>query len=182
MADKEFYTMKIAGLERNLPICPLNEDINIAGFIMFSDVEITVKAAEELLKKAPDFDIILTSEAKGIPLAYEMSRQSGKTYIVARKGIKLYMKEPFGVEVKSITTAGVQHLYLSKADKDLMKGKKILIADDVISTGESLNALVKLVDAVGGILVGQFTVLAEGDAAKRDDITFLEELPILPNK
>ncbi len=173
------YTLKVAGLTRELPICPLNDKIDIAAFIMFSDVELTVKTAEELLKKVPEFDIILTAESKGIPLGYEMARQSGKKYIVARKSVKLYMTNPVSVEVKSITTAKMQTLYLSEEDAKELKGKKVLIVDDVISTGESLNALIKLVEKVGGNIVGKAAVLAEGDAADRDDIIFLEGLPLL---
>lgn len=172
------YKMTIAGLERELPICPLNEKLDIAAFVMFSDVEITVKSAEELLKKCPDFDVILTAESKGIPLAYEMARQSGKPYVVARKSVKLYMTDPISVTVKSITTAAEQVLHLSKEKADLINGKKVLIVDDVISTGESLNALVQLTEAAGGKITGQAAVLAEGDAADRDDIIFLEKLPL----
>lgn len=170
--------MKIAGLERDLPKCPLNDKLEIAGFIMFSDVEITTKTAEELLKKSPEFDIIITAESKGIPLAYEMARQSGKNYVVARKSVKLYMTNPISVEVKSITTSAVQTLYLSEEDVNKLKGKKVLIIDDVISTGESLRAIEALVEKAGGIICGKGAVLAEGDAAKRTDIFFLEELPL----
>lgn len=170
--------MKIAGLERDLPKCPLNDKLEIAGFIMFSDVEITTKTAEELLKKSPEFDIIITAESKGIPLAYEMARQSGKNYVVARKSVKLYMTNPISVEVKSITTSAVQTLYLSEEDANKLKGKKVLIIDDVISTGESLRAIETLVEKAGGIICGKGAVLAEGDAAKRTDIFFLEELPL----
>lgn len=173
------YTLNVAGLTRELPVCPLNDKIDIAAFIMFSDVEMTVKAAEELLKKVPDFDVILTAESKGIPLGYEMSRQSGKKYIVARKSVKLYMTNPVSVEVKSITTEALQTLYLSEEDAKELQGKRVLIADDVISTGESLNALIALAEKVQGNVSGKAAVLAEGDAAKRDDIIFLQELPLL---
>ncbi|MBO4877156.1 MAG: adenine phosphoribosyltransferase [Ruminococcus sp.] len=172
------YKMTIAGLERELPICPLNDKLDIAAFVMFSDVEITVKSAEELLKKCPDFDVIITAESKGIPLAYEMARQSGKPYVVARKSVKLYMTDPISVTVKSITTAAEQVLHLSKEKAELINGKKVLILDDVISTGESLNALEKLTEAAGGTITGKAAVLAEGDAADRDDIIFLEKLPL----
>ncbi|MBO5319625.1 MAG: adenine phosphoribosyltransferase [Ruminococcus sp.] len=174
----DFYKMTIAGLERELPLCPLNEKLDIAAFIMFSDTELTVAASEELLKKCPDFDVILTAESKGIPLAYEMSRQSGKPYVVARKSVKLYMTEPVSVTVKSITTAAEQTLYLSQEKAAMLKGKRVLLADDVISTGESIAALVKLTEAAGGETVGKAAVLAEGDAADREDITFLEKLPL----
>ena len=175
---QEFYKMNIAGLERSLPKCPLNEKLDIAAFIMFSDIEITTKSAEELLKKAPDFDVILTAESKGIPLGYEMARQSGKNYVVGRKSVKLYMTDPISVEVKSITTSAVQTLYLSKEDVERLNGKNVLIVDDVISTGESLRALEALVEKAGGNICGKCAVLAEGDAADRKDIFFLEKLPI----
>lgn len=177
----KFYTMKIAGLERQLPICPLNDKLSIAGFIMFSDVELTVKCAEALLKKAPEFDIILTAESKGIPLAYEMSRQSGKNYILARKGAKLYMQNPTKVVVKSISTAKVQELYIDELDVQRLNGKRVLIVDDVISTGESLRALEELLAKTTGKAVAKMAVLAEGDAKDRDDIIFLEPLPLFFN-
>ena len=172
------YKMTIAGLERELPICPVSDKLDIAAFVMFSDVEVTVKAAEELLKKCPDFDIIITAESKGIPLAYEMARQSGKSYVVARKSVKLYMTDPVEVEVKSITTADVQKLYLAADKAAMLKGKKVIIVDDVISTGESLKALETLTAAAGGSIAGEAAVLAEGDAADRDDIIFIEKLPL----
>ena len=126
------YTLNIAGLTRQLPICKVNDKLSIAAFIMFSDVELTVACATELLKKCPEFDVIVTAEAKGIPLAYEMSRQSGKRYIPARKGPKLYMAEPVIVEDQSITTAAKQRLVLDKKDLEYMNGKRVLIVDDVI--------------------------------------------------
>lgn len=174
----DFYTLKVAGLTRELPLCPLNDKLDIAAFIMFSDVELTVACAEELLKKVPEFDVILTAESKGIPLGYELSRQSGKKYIVARKSVKLYMKNAVAVEVKSITTASKQTLYLDENDMNYLSGKRVLIADDVISTGESLNSLIELVKKAGGNLVCKSAVLAEGEAADRDDIVFLEKLPL----
>ena len=172
------YKMTIAGLERELPICPLNDKLDIAAFIMFSDVEVTIAAAEELLKKCPEFDVILTAESKGIPLGYELSRQSGKPYVVARKSVKLYMTDPIAVTVKSITTAAEQTLYLAAEKAEMLRGKRVLIADDVISTGESLKALEKLVEAAGGNIAAEAAVLAEGDAADRTDIVFLEKLPL----
>ena len=170
----ETYKMTIAGLERELLRCPINDKVDIAAFIMFSDVELTVACAEELLKKCGDFDVILTAESKGIPLAYEMARQSGKSYVVARKSVKLYMSDPVEVTVKSITTVNVQKLYISREKAEMLKGRKVLIVDDVISTGESLKALEKLTAAVGGEIAGEAAVLAEGDAADRDDIIFFK--------
>ena len=175
----ETYKIKIAGLERDLSVCPINENLSIAAFILFSDVEMTVAASRELLRKVPEFDVIITPEAKSIPLAYEMARQSGKNYVVARKNAKLYMREPFSVEVNSITTMGMQKLYLGQDEAKLLKDKKVLVADDVISTGESLAAVLELVKIAGGNVVSSCAVLAEGDAAERTDIVFLEKLPLI---
>lgn len=172
------YKMNIAGLDRELPLCPVNDKLDIGAFVMFSDVELTVACARDLLKKAPDFDLILTAESKGIPLAYEMARQSGKNYILARKGAKLYMQNAVSIEVKSITTAKVQTLFIDSVDLEKMNGKKVLIVDDVISTGESLRALEALVSKSTADVVGKMAVLAEGDAADRTDIIFLEKLPL----
>lgn len=176
-----FYELKVAGLTRQLPICRVDEHLSIAAFIMFSDVEMTVAAATELLKRVPDYDVLLTAESKGIPLAYEMSRQSGKKYILARKSVKLYMRDPVEVEVKSITTAAPQKLYLDAEDLSYLKGKRVLIVDDVISTGRSLHSLENLVEKAGGIIAGRAAVLAEGEASERTDIIFLAPLPVFPN-
>ncbi len=172
------YKMTIAGLERELPLCEVNEKLDIAAFIMFGDVEITEKSAAELLKICPEHDIVITAEAKGIPLCYEIARQGCGDYIIARKGIKVYMPDPISINVNSITTKNTQTLYLGKDDADKMKGKRVLIVDDVISTGDSLKALEALVEKSGGVIVGKAAVLAEGDAADRDDIIFLEKLPL----
>ena len=172
------YTLQVAGLTRRLPICRVNDELSIAAFVMFSDVPLTVACAEALLKKAPDFDVLVTAEAKGIPLAYEMARQSGKNYIVARKTVKLYMSDPVEIEVQSITTAQAQKLYLGRPEAEMIRGKRVLIVDDVISTGGSLCALEKLVERTEGMIVGKAAVLAEGEAARRDDIFYLKELPL----
>ena len=174
-----YYRMTVAGLERDLPICPLNDKLSIAGFVIFGDQELTVACARDLLAKAPEYDYIITAEAKGIPLAHEMARQAGdKKYILARKAPKLYMKDIIEFKVRSITTAREQTLYLDGADAELIKGKKILIVDDVISTGESLLALEALVERSGGIIAGRMTILAEGDAQDREDLVYLEKLPL----
>jgi len=174
-----FYRMNVAGLERDLPICKVTDSLYIAGFVIFGDQELTVACARELLKKAPEYDYIITAEAKGIPLAHEMARQAGDPkYILARKAPKLYMTDVFSSTVKSITTAKEQTLYLDGADAKLMKGKKILIVDDVISTGESLSALEILVEKAGGIICGRMAILAEGEAQDRADLTYLEKLPL----
>ena len=175
------YSMKIAGLKRELPICRITDDLYIAAFICFGDAEITVACARELLKLVPkdSYDYMLTAEAKSIPLIHEMARQSkAKKYFIARKGPKNYMPDPIHVEDKSITTNGVQKLYLGKDDAELIKGKRILLMDDVISTGGSLAAMEHLVDMAGGTVAGRIAVLAEGDAANRPDIKYLEPLPL----
>ena len=174
-----YYHMTVAGLERDLPICPLNENLSIAGFVIFGDQELTVACARELLKRAPEYDYIITAEAKGIPLAHEMARQAGdKKYILARKGPKLYMRDIFSVTVHSITTAKEQKLYLDGADAALMKGKRILIVDDGISAGGSLHALEARVEKAGGEICGRMAILAEGDAQERKDLIYLEKLPL----
>ena len=174
-----FYRMNIAGVERDLPLCPLNESLYIGAFVMFGDVELTVKCAEALCRVAPEHDVIITAESKGIPLAYEMSRiLDGQRYVLARKAPKLYMRDVIKHETKSITTEAVQTLYLDGYDADFMKGKRVLIVDDVISTGASLASLESLVLRAGGIIAGKMAVLAEGDATLRDDIIYLEKLPL----
>lgn len=173
------YTMTIAGLERHLPLCKLTDDLYIGAFVIFGDVELTKACATELLKKIPEHDIMITAESKGIPLLYEMARQNGENkYILARKGAKLYMQNVFSVQVNSITTAKTQTLYLDGADAEAMRGKRVVIVDDVISTGESLRALEELVTAAGGEIVGKMAILAEGDAKDRTDIQYLEYLPL----
>lgn len=174
----EVYKINIAGVDRELPICPIDEHMDIAGFVMFNDVEITEKTAKALMEKCPEHDVIVTAESKGIPLAYEMARIGCRSYVVARKGIKAYMTDCIHVDVKSITTGHVQKLYLSADDCENLKGKRILIVDDVVSTGESLYAIEELLHRIGGKVVGKACVLAEGDAKDRDDIIFLEPLPL----
>lgn len=173
------YQLKVAGLERSLPICRVTDDLYIGAFVIFGDVELTVATARELLKIAPPYDYLITAESKGIPLVYEMSRQAGKNkWLLARKTPKLYMQNVLSVEVKSITTEARQHLYIDGSDVELMRGKRILIVDDVISTGESLRAVEELVLQSGGIVAGRMAILAEGEAQNRDDILFLEKLPL----
>lgn len=177
MADH--YEMEIAGVTRQLPLCPINEDLYIGAFIMFGDVELTQCCAGELLKKAPEHDVLITAEAKGIPLICEMARQEGVNhYVVARKGPKLYMKNLITTDVDSITTAKTQTLCIGERETQMLRGKRVLIVDDVISTGESLLALEKLVGLAGGNIVGKMAVLAEGDAIGREDLIYLEPLPL----
>lgn len=173
------YEMDIAGLKRDLPLCRVTDDLYIGAFVMFGDVELTVHCAAELLKRAPEYDYLIAPEAKAIPLLYEMARQSGaEKYFLARKGAKAYMTGVFEVEVRSITTMHIQKLVIDTADAELIKGKKILIVDDVISTGESLHAMEELVKRASGIIAGKMAVLAEGDAKDRDDIITLAPLPL----
>ena len=177
-----YYEINIAGLKRSLPLCKINDDLFIGAFIMFGDVEITKACATELLKKAPEFDIMITAESKGLPLLYEMARQiNAENYILARKVPKLYMKDIITTDVNSITTEGEQKLYLDTAEAEELKGKRVIIADDVISLGESLKAVQTLLEKAGANVVANMTILAEGDAANRKDIIYLEKLPLFKN-
>lgn len=183
MEEKRYYHIKVAGLERDLPICEVNEHLDIAGFVIFGDYELTERCAAELIKKIPEHDVMITAESKGIPLIHEMARQlKEKKYILARKSSKVYMRDVFSVNVNSITTLQQQVLCIDGDDAEYMKGKRVVIVDDVISTGESLRALEKLVEKAGGNIVARMTILAEGDAAKREDIIYLEELPLFFKK
>jgi len=176
-----YYPITVAGLKRELPICKVSDSLYIGAFILFGDAELTVKCAKEMLKLAdPDsYDYMLTAEAKSIPLIHEMARQSGaETYFIARKGMKVYLTDAIHVSVHSITTQHEQELYLSGADAERIRGKRILIVDDVISTGESLQAMEALVAQAGGIVTGRMAVLAEGAAQTRSDIKFLAPLPV----
>lgn len=177
--EQKYYHMTVAGCERDLPICPLNESLQIAGFVIFGDPELTTACAQALLERAPEYDYLISAEAKGIPLVHEMARLRGnEKYFLARKAPKLYMTGVMEVKVRSITTAKEQKLYLDTADAALMKGKRILIVDDVISTGESLHALEELVLSAGGEICGRMAILAEGDAQNREDLIYLEKLPL----
>ena len=173
------YKLSVAGIERDLVLCPIGEKLNIAAFILFGDVELTEKCAEALYAKAPEHDVMITAESKGIPLVHAMCRLSGKNkYVLARKSVKLYMSNVVACETQSITTSAKQTLYIDGADAEYMKGKRVLIVDDVISTGGSLESLENLVKLAGGEIVGKMTILAEGDATERDDIIYLEKLPL----
>lgn len=173
------YKMNIAGVDRALPLCPISDTLMIGAFVIFGDPELTTACAQALLDRAPEYDYLISAEAKGIPLVHEMARLAGnQKYFLARKAPKLYMTGVFEAAVRSITTAKEQKLYLDTADAELMKGKRILIIDDVISTGESLAAIEHLVNLAGGEIVGKMTILAEGDAQEREDIIYLEKLPL----
>ncbi len=173
------YKMNIAGLDRALPLCRVSDELYIGAFVIFGDAELTVACARELLKKAPEYDYLITAEAKGIPLIHEMARQHGdKKYFVIRKKPKLYMTGVLEVDVTSITTTSEQKLYLDTADAALMKGKRILIVDDVVSTGGSLESIEKIVNMTGGIICGKMTILAEGSARNMKDLIYLNPLPL----
>ena len=177
------YRMTIAGLQRDLPLCPLNDKLQIGAFVIFGDPELTTACAKELLSRAPAYDYLISAEAKGIPLVHEMARLAGnQKYFLARKAPKLYMKDIIKFEVKSITTSKMQTLYLDGADAEMIKGKRILIIDDVISTGESLHALEQLVLRAGGIIAGKMAILAEGEAFDREDIIALQYLPLFDSE
>lgn len=177
--EEYFYDLEVAGLHRELPLCRVNDDLYIGAFVIFGDVELTQACAKGLIEKAPPHDIMITAESKGIPLVYEMARQMGvNKYLIARKVPKLYMKQVFSTELHSITTSKKQTLCIDTQDAAFMEGKRVLIVDDVISTGESLMAVEKLVNEVGGIVAGRMAILAEGAAKYRKDIIFLQKLPI----
>lgn len=177
--EQKYYRMTVAGCERALPLCPLNEDLMIAGFVIFGDPELTTACAKALLEKAPPYDYMISAEAKGIPLVHEMARLAGnQRYFLARKSPKLYMTGVFDSCVRSITTDGEQHLYMDIADAEMIRGKRILLVDDVVSMGGSLMAMEQLVLRAGGEIAGKMTILAEGDAIKRDDLIYLEPLPL----
>ena len=179
MSERMYHKMNIAGLDRYLPLCPISDTLMIAGFVIFGDPELTTACAQALLDKAPEYDYLITAEAKGIPLVHEMARLAGnQKYFLARKNPKLYMTGVFEASVRSITTDKEQKLYLDTADAELMKGKRILVIDDVISTGESLRALEILVEKAGGNICGRMAILAEGDAQEREDLIYLEKLPL----
>ncbi len=174
-----YYKLHVAGLERDLPLCPISDSVNIAAFILFGDVELTERSAEALYAKAPEHDIMITAESKGIPLIHAMTRISGRNrYILARKSVKLYMRDVVKCETQSITTSARQTLYINGEDAEFMRGKRVLIVDDVISTGGSLLSLENLVEQSGGTVVGKMAILAEGDATERDDIIYLAKLPL----
>ena len=181
--ERKYYRMNIAGVERDLPLCPISDELQIGAFVIFGDPELTTACARALLDRAPEYDYMISAEAKGIPLVHEMARLAGnQRYFLARKAPKLYMTGVFESTVRSITTAKEQTLYLDRADAEVMKGKKILIIDDVISTGESLRAVEELVNKAGGEICGRMTILAEGDAQDREDLVYLGKLPLFDSE
>lgn len=175
----EYYNLKVCGLERKLPFVKLDENTAYASFVVISDTELIERAGEDLAEQANGAEIILTIEAKGIALAYEISRKlKMKDFVVVRKSVKPYVKSYLQDAVHSITTEGEQEIFLDESDAAKLKGKRVAIVDDVISKGESLAAAERLVERAGGEVCSRLAILAEGKAADRDDITFLEKLPL----
>ncbi len=173
------YPIEIAGITRKLPFVDISDELAYASFVIISDVELVTAVARKLAEKIKSCDVLVTAEAKGISLAFEVSRLLGlKDFVVARKSIKSYMQNPIYVSVKSITTFDEQRLCFDTADIDKIAGKKVCIIDDVVSTGESLAALEKLVELAGGSVNARACVLAEGDAADREDLIYLQVLPL----
>ena len=180
--SRQVYRMNIAGLDRELPLCPISDKLKIGAFVIFGDPALTTACAKALLARCPEHDVLITAESKGIPLVCEMARLNGNArYVLARKSPKLYMRDVMTVEVRSITTDHKQTLCLDGGDAEYLKGKRVVVVDDVISTGESLKALETLVEQAGGNIVGRMAILAEGDATQRDDIIYLEKLPLFDN-
>lgn len=176
------YTLEICGLQRKLPLVQISPELEIASFVILGDTELVCRVAPEIVKRLPPLDVIITAEAKGIPLAFEISRLLGMNYLIARKSIKPYMENPLVDRAVSITTQKEQMLCLDGNDAEAVKGKRVAIVDDVISTGESINAVERLIEKAGGLIVAKAAILAEGDASQMDDIIYLKELPLFPIK
>ena len=176
----KYYTVDLNGFEANLPILQLPSGIGIAFFNLHGDSALTEHCAKELAKQLTDCDVLVTAESKGLQLTHCIARELGhRYYAVARKSKKLYMQDGIEVSISSsITTGKEQKLYLSKHDVDLLKGKKVAIIDDVVSTGASLEGLEKIVELSGGIIHKKAFVLAEADAANRTDILYLGTIPL----
>lgn len=177
----KFFTVDLNGFEANLPVLPLPSGVNIAFFNLHGNVRLTEHCGKQLTKLVADCDVLLTAESKGLQLTHVIARELGhEYYAVARKSKKLYMQDGLEVVIKSsITTGTEQKLYLSRHDAELMKGKKVGIIDDVVSTGNSLVGLEKLVEMSDGTICKKAFVLAEGEAAKREDICYLGVIPLL---
>lgn len=178
---QKYYPVTVAGIKRELPVIALNDSLAVASFVILGDCELVCEAAKELSKRLPEADWIVTAEAKGIPLAHELSRLLGMPrYIVARKSIKPYMSEPLTITVNSITTQKEQTLCLNGVDAEAISGKRVLLVDDVISTGESVEAIQSLVEKAGGKVVGRAAILTEGDPESHRNVISLGNLPLFP--
>lgn len=173
------YEITIAGITRHLPIVKIKDELQLASFVILGDTELTTVAANELKQRLPEVDILVTAETKGIPLVHELAKQMNMShYVVARKSVKAYMQQPFISQATSIASQTKQLLCLDVSDVALIKGKRVALVDDVISSGESIRALADLVEKAGGDIVAKASIIAEGDASERDDIIFLEKLPL----
>ena len=177
----KYFTVDLHGYEAKLPIIPLPSGVNIAFFNLHGHVEMTEHCGKELAKLVSDCDVLLTAESKGLQLTHVIARELGhKYYAVARKAKKLYMQDGIEVAIQSsITTGREQKMYVSRHDVELMQGKKVGIIDDVVSSGNSLVGLEKLVELSGGTVCKKAFVLAEGKAAEREDISYLGVIPLL---
>ena len=177
----KYYQVNISGMTADLPILPLPSGVNIAFFNLHGNVALTEHCGKELAKLVSDCDVLITAESKGLQLTHVMARELGHNYYaVARKSKKLYMQDGLEVTIKSsITTGNPQKLYVSRHDAELMRGKKVGIIDDVVSTGNSLEGLEEIVKLAGGIVHKKAFVLAEGAAAERKDICYLGVIPLL---
>ena len=179
---EKIYTVDICGRVEHLPILPLPSGVNIAFFNLHGNVELTEHCAKHLAERVKKYDpdVLITAESKGLQITHCVARDIGqKMYAVARKSKKLYMQDGIEVQAKTITTGEVQHLYLSAHDVDLIKGKRVAIIDDVISTGAANAALEQLVAMAGGEVVCRAFVLAEGDAKDRQGVEYLATIPLL---
>lgn len=179
---KSTYTLEIAGLERELNFVNISDELLIPNFITLGDIELIRKCAKELINKIPKVDYLLTAETRGIPLVHEMASQLNMNrYIVARKNIKCYRNEPFSVSVISIRDNDTCPLFLNKEDERLIKGKRVLIVDDVISTGKSVHDMKALAKGSGAIVEGIAAILVEKSEENHQDIIYLKELPTFTN-
>ena len=176
----DFHKVDLQGFEAYLPILPLPSGIKIAFFNLHGDSAMTEHCGKKLAELVKDCDVLITAESKGLQLTHCTARELGQRYYaVARKSKKLYMQDGIEVNIESsITTGAEQKLYLSKHDVDLIKGKKVGIVDDVVSTGASLQGLEALVLKAGGIIHKKAFVLAEADAKDRTDVIYLATIPI----
>ena len=173
------YSIEVAGVKRTLPFVDINDELAFASFVVISDSELISVVAPIIANRIQDCEVIVTAEAKGIALAHEISRLLGlKKFVVARKSMKSYMRDTIKTSVKSITTTNTQDLFLDGEDIQTIKGKRVCLLDDVVSTGDSLLALETLVNKAGAIVTYKACILAEGDAADRDDLIFLQKLPL----
>lgn len=172
----QYFDFEIMGLKRKLPFVNVGDNLVLASFVVLSDTELIRTVAPELLKRLPEVDLLMTAEAKGICLTYELSRLLGMSeFIVARKSRKPYMQNPVSHSVRSVTTRKEQQLWLDGCDAEKIRGKRVALIDDVIATGESQEALETLATSAGAHVVARAAILAELESVHRKDIIFLKE-------